>query len=226
MMGRADQVTLHLAPMATLQIPPVQPRLFTTSVLDVLTSGGLPLGGATLVGGAPGAGKSTLLLEAASKVPWESFYVSGEESAVAIAQRAERLGVRCNGVVAVAATSDADAIAEAIVSKAPALCVVDSIQAVTTRVSPGQMGSPTQLRAVVDLLTKAARKAGTALVLVCHETKVGGFAGPRTVEHLVDVVLRVERSPRRIVAVKNRFGPAPVVVPLTMNAVGAVRVAT
>ncbi len=218
-------MTLLLDPLATLQIPPVQPRLYTTEVLDAVTSGGLPLGGATLVGGAPGAGKSTLLIEAACRVPWESFYFSGEESAGAVAQRAERLGVRGLGAVAVASTEDADAIAEAIRTRAPALCVVDSIQTVTTATSHGAMGSPTQLRAVVDLLVKAARESQTALVLVCHETKAGGFAGPRAVEHLVDVVLRLERSPRQIVAVKNRFGPAPVIIHLTMNDVGAVRVA-
>jgi DNA repair protein RadA/Sms len=218
-------MTLHLAPLATLIIPPEAPRLFTTKILDLVTSGGLPLGGTTLVGGAPGAGKSTLLLEAACAVRWESFYFSGEESAEAVAQRAERLGVRFNGAVAVASTNDADAIAEAILTRAPALAVVDSIQTVTTKTATGAAGGSTQLCAVTNLLCAAARRSGTALVLVCHETKVGGFAGPRAVEHLVDVVLRVERTPRRIVAVKNRFGQAPVQVPLTMDAVGAVRAA-
>jgi DNA repair protein RadA/Sms len=218
-------MTLHLASLATLEIPPEAPRLFTTQVLDAVTSGGLPLGGTTLVGGAPGAGKSTLLLEAACKVPWESFYFSGEESEGAVAQRAERLGVRSLGAVAVAATDNADEIADAILTRAPALAIVDSIQTITTKTAQGAAGHATQLCAVTNLLTKAARMSGTALVIVCHETKAGGFAGPRAVEHLVDVVLRVERTPRRILAVKNRFGPAPVAVPLTMDGVGAVRAA-
>jgi DNA repair protein RadA/Sms len=194
----------------------VQPRLFTVPVLYVVTSGGLPLGGTTLIGGAPGTGKSTLLLEAACAVPWESFYFTGEEPVEAIAQRAARLGLRSD-VLRVVATHSAYEVATTVSTIRPALCVVDSIQSITAEGSRGAPGPPSHLRAVVGSIGAAARASGTAVIFVCHETKDGGFAGPRTVEHDVDIVLRMTREPRRITVVKNRFGPAPLELPIEVT---------
>lgn len=210
-----------LIPLSSITAIGPQPRLFTVPVLDKVTGGGLPLGGSTLIGGAPGAGKSTLLLEAATAVPWETFYFTGEETVAAIARRSRRLGLQ-SAALKVAETRSADEIAEAIASRQPALCVVDSIQTVVTSRCKSAARTPGQLRTITEELCSAAMRAGTALVLVCHETKVGGFAGPRAVEHLVDVALRMEREPaRRIVAVKNRFGPAPVAVDLDIGCMAA-----
>jgi DNA repair protein RadA/Sms len=208
----------ELQPLSSLDVSRVQPRLFTVPILDAVT-GGLPLGGSTLIAGSPGAGKSTLLLEAAVAVPWESFYFTGEERVEAVALRAARLGIRSD-VLRVAATKSADEIAEAITLRRPALTVVDSIQTITVKRLWSDAGSPSQLRASAALIHDSAAQAGTAVVFVCHETKSGGFAGPRSVEHLVDVALHVERSPRRIVAVKNRFGSAPIEVDFELTGEG------
>ncbi len=210
-------MTLLLAPLATLTIPPVQPRLYTTEVLDLVTSGGLPLGGSTLIGGAPGAGKSTLLIEAACRVPWDSVYVTGEETVEAIARRVKRLNLY-SSTINVAASKDADDIAAMIHQRGPAICVVDSIQTIVTKTCKSAEGSPSQLKAVVGLLIDAARYSGSALVMVCHETKQAGLAGPRTIEHMPDIVLRIEREPeRQIVVMKNRYGPAPLSIPFSLD---------
>lgn len=214
---------LCLEPLATYPLPPEPLRITTSLILDVAVGGGLVAGSSTLLSGAPGAGKSTVLLEAACAVPG-SLYVSAEEPVEAVARRAERLGVRSTSGVLVAATDDADAVAEALGDRVVPLCVVDSIQTMRRRNHRGQVGSPSQVRAVVELIVGAARRNGTAVVFVCHETKAGGIAGPRAVEHLVDTVLRFERQPRCLVTVKNRHGPAPVRTPVSLGADGRPRV--
>lgn len=170
-----------------------------------------------MLSGAPGAGKSTLLLEVAAKVP-RALYASGEETAEALARRAERLGVRGSSTCMIAATKDADAVADAILDHAVPLVIVDSVQTFTTSRAKGALGSPSQVREVADLLYQAARRAGATLILVLHETKSGGYAGPRWVEHLVDVVLRMEREPQhRLICEKNRDGKTPVAVSITVG---------
>lgn len=221
--------SLRLEPLATYPLPPEPRRLQTTSILDFATGGGLVLGSSTLLAGAPGAGKSTILLEAACAVS-SALYFSGEEPVEAVAWRAERLGVRALSSVRVAATDDADAVAEAIGDRCAPLCIVDSVQTMRVRgpegrPNRGQVGSPSQVRAVVELIAKAAQRSNTAVVFVCHETKAGGIAGPRAVEHLVDTVLRFEREPSRcLVTVKNRHGPAPLRTSVSMGPDGRPRV--
>ena len=207
-----------LQPLATIKSSPT-PRLYSTFPLDYVT-GGLPLGGSTLIGGAPGAGKSTLLLQAACAIRFPSQYHTAEETVAAVARRAEKYGLWSDNLE-IDATHDVDEIVDSIIHHGPALCVVDSIQTIHTTKIRAQPGSPSQLRAVTELLCSAARQSQTALVLVCHETKSGGFAGPRAVEHLVDVVLRLEREPeRRLIVVKNRHGEAPIELPVEITATG------
>jgi DNA repair protein RadA/Sms len=207
-----------LQPLATIESAPT-PRLYSIFPLDYVT-GGLPLGGSVLIGGAPGAGKSTLLLQAACAVRFPSQYHTAEENVKRISGRASRLGLRSDNLQ-INETKDVDEIIDSIIRDKPALCVVDSIQTIRTTELRSQPGSLSQVRAVTEMLVSEAQHAGTALVLVCHETKSGGFAGPRTVEHLVDVVLRLECEPeRRLISKKNRDDMTPISLPVEITSTG------
>lgn len=174
--------------------------------LDGVLGGGFVPGSVVMVHGPPGAGKSTLALMAAAGVPG-SLYCSAEEDAGRVADRAVRLGLRRDLALA-EARSAAEALAQA--DGAP-LVVLDSLQALG--------GRPLQAaQAALD----HARRTGACVVLVCHETKAGDHAGPRALEHLVDASLRLGRSPRALVANKNRHGPAGDEVPLAMTRLGLV----
>ncbi len=187
------------------------------SELDRVLGGGLVPGSVTLLAGEPGVGKSTLLLEVAHR--WaatgrRALYLSGEESAGQIRLRAER--TRCaHDDVFLAAESDLQNVLGHIEQVRPGLVVVDSVQTMSTTEADGVTGGVTQVRAVTTALTsyaKAAEPPGVAMILVGHVTKDGAIAGPRSLEHLVDVVLHFEgdRSSalRMVRGVKNRFGPA------------------
>lgn len=197
-------------------IDPQRTRHFPTGVteLDRVLGGGVVPGSVTLLAGDPGVGKSTLLLEVAHR--WaaggrRSLYVSGEESAGQIRMRAERTGCSHDEVY-LAAESDVDTVLGHIGAVDPSLVIVDSVQTMTAGSTDGVVGGVTQVRAVTSTLTAAAKSAGVAMVLVGHVTKDGSIAGPRTLEHLVDVVLHFEgdyNTPIRMVrGIKNRFGAA------------------
>ncbi len=182
--------------------------------LDRVLGGGVVPGSVTLLAGDPGAGKSTLLLEVAHR--WaqsgrRALYVSGEESAGQIRLRADRTGCGAEELF-LAAESDLHAVLEHIATVKPALVIVDSVQTMSTTEADGVAGGVTQVRAVTAALTAAAKAGGVALILVGHVTKDGAIAGPRSLEHLVDVVLHFEgdrNGPLRMVrGVKNRFGAA------------------
>ncbi len=169
-------------------------------------------GSVTLLAGDPGVGKSTLLLEVAHR--WalagrRALYVSGEESAGQIRLRAERTGCTHDEIY-LASESDLQTVLGHIEAVRPTLVVVDSVQTVTAADTDGVAGGVTQVRAVTAALTAAAKSADVALVLVGHVTKDGAIAGPRSLEHLVDVVLHFEGDRnsvlRMVRAVKNRFG--------------------
>lgn len=169
-------------------------------------------GSVTLLAGDPGVGKSTLLLEAAHR--WalagrRALYVSGEESAGQIRLRAERTGCSHDEIY-LAAESDLQSVLGHIEAVRPTLVVVDSVQTVSAADTDGVAGGVTQVRAVTAALTAAAKNADVALILVGHVTKDGAIAGPRSLEHLVDVVLHFEGDRnsvlRMVRAVKNRFG--------------------
>jgi DNA repair protein RadA/Sms len=140
-----------------------------------------------------------------------ALYVSGEESAGQIRLRADRIG--CGGdEVYLAAESDLHTVLEHIATVRPALVIVDSVQTMSTTEADGVAGGVTQVRAVTSALTAAAKTNGVALILVGHVTKDGAIAGPRSLEHLVDVVLHFEGDRngmlRMVRGVKNRFGAA------------------
>jgi DNA repair protein RadA/Sms len=182
--------------------------------LDRVLGGGLVPGSVTLLAGDPGVGKSTLLLEVAhrwAQAGQRALYLSGEESAGQIRIRAERTCCTHDEVY-LAAESDLQIALGHIDAVRPTLVVVDSVQTMSTTEAEGVTGGVTQVRAVTTALTMAAKTSGVAMILVGHVTKDGAIAGPRSLEHLVDVVLHFEgdrtTSLRMVRGVKNRFGAA------------------
>jgi DNA repair protein RadA/Sms len=182
--------------------------------LDRVLGGGVVPGSVTLLAGDPGVGKSTLLLKVAHQ--WatsgrRALYVSGEESRGQIRMRADRTG--CSHVeLYLAAESDLHAVLGHIEAVQPTLVVVDSVQTMRSAETDGVAGGVTQVRAVTSALTAAAKTTGVPLILVGHVTKDGAIAGPRSLEHLVDVVLHFEGDRnsllRMVRGVKNRYGAA------------------
>lgn len=212
--SRAVVPTSPAVPISS--IDPGATRHFHTGVseLDRVLGGGLVPGSVTLMAGDPGVGKSTLLLEVAHR--WaqtgrRALYLSGEESAGQIRLRAERTGCTHDEVY-LAAESDLQTVLGHIEAVQPSLVVVDSVQTMSTAEVDGVTGGVTQVRAVTTSLTMTAKTSGVAILLVGHVTKDGAIAGPRSLEHLVDVVLHFEgdrtSSLRMVRGVKNRFGAA------------------
>jgi DNA repair protein RadA/Sms len=174
---------------------------------DQVLGGGIVPGSLILLGGDPGIGKSTLILEVASSVP-DTLYISGEESERQIQMRAERLGIK-NGLLLASETNVDSAIAT-ILAQRPKLAVIDSIQTMYSPDVPGTPGSVSQLSLCASKLMNAAKENHIAIIIIGHVTKEGNIAGPRVLEHLVDVVLYLEGdrfgSFRVLRGIKNRFG--------------------
>jgi DNA repair protein RadA/Sms len=182
--------------------------------LDRVLGEGLVPGAVVLLAGEPGVGKSTLLLEVASR--WaqagrRTLYVSGEESAAQVRLRAGRTGALAEQLY-LAAETDLGTVLGHIEEVQPTLMVLDSVQTVGTAEADGSPGGVTQVREVTGALVRVAKRRGMAVIIVGHVTKDGAIAGPRMMEHLVDVVLAFEgdrHSGFRLVrATKNRYGPA------------------
>lgn len=214
--GHQRSVTPSAPAVPITSIDPDHTRHFPTSVseLDRVLGGGVVPGSVSLLAGDPGVGKSTLLLEVAhqwAQAGRRALYVSGEESAGQIRMRAERTGC-AHDEVYLAAESDVQTVLGHIDAVNPSLVIVDSVQTMTAGGTEGVAGGVTQVRAVTTALTSVAKSTGVAMVLVGHVTKDGAIAGPRSLEHLVDVVLHFEgdrnTSLRMVRGVKNRFGAA------------------
>jgi DNA repair protein RadA/Sms len=204
-------------PIAEVDVETARARRTGVSELDRVLGGGLVPGAVVLLAGEPGVGKSTLLLEVAFR--WAardgaaspSLYVTGEESAGQVRLRAERTG-NVHDSMFLAAESDIGAVFGHVDAVRPGLLVVDSVQTLGSTEVDGTPGGVTQVRAVTAALVALAKERGLPVVLVGHVTKDGAIAGPRVLEHLVDVVLHFEgdrhTSLRLVRGVKNRFGPA------------------
>jgi DNA repair protein RadA/Sms len=183
------------------------------SELDRVLGGGLIPGSVVLLAGEPGVGKSTLLLAVAAMAAERGrvLYVTGEESAGQVRLRAERTAGLHDDLY-LAAESDLGAVVGHIDALHPQLLVIDSVQTMSTPDADGAPGGVTQTRAVTVALTGLAKERGLPVLLVGHVTKDGSIAGPRVLEHLVDVVLAFEgdrhSTLRMVRGVKNRFGPA------------------
>jgi DNA repair protein RadA/Sms len=180
--------------------------------LDRVLGGGLVPGSVALLAGEPGVGKSTLLLEAGALAAERSvvLYVTGEESTAQVRQRADRIGAISENLF-LAAETDLAALLGHVDAVSPALLIVDSVQTITAAGIDGAPGGVTQVREITSALVSLAKQRHLTTVLVGHVTKDGSIAGPRSLEHLVDVVLHFEGDSRgrlrMIRALKNRFGP-------------------
>ncbi|MET0980277.1 MAG: DNA repair protein RadA [Candidatus Saccharimonadales bacterium] len=182
------------------------------SDLDAVLGGGILPGGVVLMAGQPGIGKSTLLLQVASEVGKAQtvLYASGEESASQVKLRAERLGANTREQLHFVASTSADDIAATIRSGVYKLVIIDSIQTLSLDEITSAPGTVSQITNSSNVIIRAAKEAGAAVVLVGHVTKEGSIAGPKVLEHLVDVVLQFEGDRyggfKVVRAVKNRFG--------------------
>jgi DNA repair protein RadA/Sms len=182
---------------------------------DRVLGGGLVPGAVVLLAGEPGVGKSTLLLEVAAQAAGRPgagvvLYVTGEESAGQVRLRAERTGA-LTGNLLLAAETDLATVLGHIAAVNPGLVIVDSVQTIASAQVEGTAGGVSQVREVAAALIAIAKQRAIPVLLVGHVTKDGSVAGPRTLEHLVDVVCQFEGDRhsrlRMVRAVKNRFGP-------------------
>jgi DNA repair protein RadA/Sms len=222
-------------PIATISAAPARARPTGVGELDRVLGGGLVPGAVVLLAGEPGVGKSTLLLDVAER--WaaaragtgevdganRALVISGEESASQVRLRAERIGA-LHPELYLAAETDLSAVLGHLDAIKPGLLVLDSVQTISAPGTDGVPGGVTQVRAVTTALVSVAKERGIATVLVGHVTKDGQVAGPRVVEHLVDVVLHFEgdkhSSLRMVRGMKNRFGAADEVGCFEMNESG------
>jgi DNA repair protein RadA/Sms len=202
-------------PIAEISAVPARARPTGVGELDRVLGGGLVPGAVVLLAGEPGVGKSTLLLDVAQQ--WAAgaggpaLVVSGEESASQVRLRAERIGALHERLYLAAETDLATVLGHVDAVK-PGLLVLDSVQTISAPGVDGVPGGVTQVRAVTAALVAVAKQRGLATVLVGHVTKDGQVAGPRVLEHIVDVVLHFEgdrhSSLRMVRGMKNRYGAA------------------
>ena len=177
--------------------------------LDRLLGGGLVEGSLVLIGGEPGIGKSTLSLQIPLSCHLRTLYVTGEESPRQVKMRADRLGGLSDSCLIYSETRMEDILAQAAEVK-PQLMIVDSVQTMYTSVAESSAGSVTQIREVTSMLLHFAKNSGIPVILIGHITKDGYIAGPKILEHIVDVVLQFEGDGkgtyRMLRSIKNRFG--------------------
>lgn len=224
--GATALSALDVQPLAGATAPPPSLRLATgLQEVDRVLGGGIFPGTMTLFAGEPGIGKSTLLLQIAAGISetGQVLYVSGEESIDQIRNRAVRLGI-VTSAIRLVATIELGPLLETLDRERPALVIIDSIQTLVDDRYPSAAGSVVQVRETALALQQWAKSGATSLILVGHVTKEGTVAGPRTLEHLVDVVVTLEGERttdlRLARTVKNRYGPTDEVGILTMTARG------
>ncbi len=191
--------------------------------LDTVLGGGILPAGVMLLAGQPGIGKSTLLMQVAAYVAEQSsvLYVSGEESASQVKLRATRLGATSGDDLQFVASTSADDIAATIRSGRYKLVIIDSIQTLSLEEIASAPGTVSQITNSSNVIIRAAKASGAAVILVGHVTKEGSIAGPKVLEHLVDVVLQFEGDRyggfKVVRAVKNRYGSTSEAAIFEMN---------
>ncbi|PZS36851.1 MAG: DNA repair protein RadA [Pseudonocardiales bacterium] len=207
-------VTAPALPIGDVSVAAAVSQPTGVGELDRVLGGGLVAGAVVLLAGEPGVGKSTLLLAVADRYAERgrhALIVTGEESIAQVRLRADRMGALHPNLY-LAAETDLAAIVSHVDTVQPGLLVIDSVQTISSPLAEGAAGGVTQVRAVAAALVAMAKERGISVVLVGHVTKDGHIAGPRVLEHLVDVVLHFEgerHSTLRIVrAIKNRYGAA------------------
>ena len=191
--------------------------------LDTVLGGGILPAGVMLLAGQPGIGKSTLLMQVAAHVAEQSsvLYVSGEESASQVKLRATRLGATSGDDLQFVASTSADDIAATIRSGQYKLVIIDSIQTLSLEEIASAPGTVSQITNSSNVIIRSAKASGAAVILVGHVTKEGSIAGPKVLEHLVDVVLQFEGDRyggfKVVRAVKNRYGSTSEAAIFEMN---------
>ncbi|MEI6053954.1 MAG: DNA repair protein RadA [Candidatus Saccharibacteria bacterium] len=191
--------------------------------LDDVLGGGILPGSVVLVAGQPGIGKSTLLLQVSAHIAKSEkvLYASGEESASQVKLRAERLGADNREQLSFASSTSADDIAATIRSGGYKLIIIDSIQTLSLEEITSAPGTVSQITNCGNVIIRAAKQSGAAVILVGHVTKEGSIAGPKVIEHLVDVVLQFEGDRyggfKIVRAIKNRFGSTSEAAIFEMN---------
>ncbi|WP_375386741.1 DNA repair protein RadA [uncultured Microbacterium sp.] len=223
----ADRVARPITSIDTRDAPR---RTTGVGEFDRVLGGGIVPGAAILLSGEPGVGKSTLLLEvaaASARAGRRVLYASAEESTAQVRLRAERTGA-LHDELYLAAETDLATILGHIDQVQPELLIVDSVQTVASSLSEGMAGHPSQVREVASTLIRIAKERGLPVIIVGHVTKDGSIAGPRILEHLVDVVCQFEgdrqTSLRFVRALKNRFGPTDEVGCFDMTGAGIAEV--
>ncbi len=211
-MTQARSVAVPARPIAEVEASHAATWASGVDELDRVLGGGIVSGAVVLLAGEPGTGKSTLLLDVASRAASQGrtvLYVTGEESAAQVRLRAERIGALRPRLL-LAAETDLATVLGHVEQVAPDLLVVDSVQTIASEAVEGTPGNVGQVREVAASLIRVAKTRGMATVLVGHVTKDGSIAGPRVLEHLVDVVCQFEGERhsrlRMLRAVKNRYG--------------------
>jgi len=224
-------VTSAAVPIGQVSVESSAFRSSGVPELDRVLGGGLVPGAAILLAGEPGVGKSTLLLEVAAQTARyqrRTLYVTGEESAAQVRLRADRTG-GVRDELYVAAETDLGAILTHIEQVRPEVLVVDSIQTIGAASLGGVPGGVTQVKEVAAALIRVAKTRNITTIIVGHVTKDGSIAGPRVLEHVVDVVLHFEGDRnsrfRMVRAMKNRFGPVDEVGCFDLGAEGITAVA-
>jgi DNA repair protein RadA/Sms len=208
----ATQPVRPALPIAEVDASAAGARPTGLDELDRVLGGGLVPGAVVLLAGEPGVGKSTLLLEAGALASGAGpvLYVTGEESAAQVRLRADRVGAMGEHLY-LAAETELSAVLAHVAAVRPRLLIVDSVQTITADGVDGAPGGVTQIREVTAVLMAVAKQHALTTVLVGHVTKDGSIAGPRALEHLVDVVLHFDGDRhaqlRMVRALKNRYGP-------------------
>ncbi len=227
---QAGPVTAPAVPIGEVPAEEAHSRTSGVPELDRVLGGGLVPGAAILLAGEPGVGKSTLLLEVAAQTArtrQRTLYITGEESASQVRLRADRTG-GVHDELFLAAETDLGAVLGHVEAVRPTLLVIDSVQTISAADVDGVPGGVSQVKEVAAALIRMAKLRNITTVLVGHVTKDGTIAGPRVLEHLVDVVLQFEgerNSRLRLVrAVKNRFGPVDEVGCFDLSAEGIVAI--
>ncbi len=224
----AGPVSQAATPIGEVSLESAKARTSGVGELDRVLGGGLVPGAAILLAGEPGVGKSTLLLSVAAESARQNMtalYISGEESASQVRLRAERLNA-IDPKLWLAAENELSAVIGHIDAVSPELLIIDSIQTIASAAVDGAPGGVTQVREIAAALIRIAKERNITLVLVGHVTKDGSIAGPRLLEHLVDVVLNFEGERhsrlRLIRAMKNRFGASDEVGCFDMSEAGII----
>ncbi|MGV9201544.1 DNA repair protein RadA [Arcanobacterium canis] len=219
-LGKARSLTPHTPAQPITEVSAQASVKVPTGIgeLDRVLGGGIVPGVVILMAGEPGVGKSTLLLDVAARAADEAakrhdapvLYITGEESASQVRSRAERIGALTSHLL-LTAQADLSRVLGHINDSTPSLLIVDSVQTIADPDVEGAAGGVAQVRAVTSALVGVAKSMGIPMMLVGHVTKEGSIAGPRVLEHLVDVVCQFEGDRysrlRMIRAVKNRYGP-------------------